>query len=325
MQTHYLGSEQVKAYLVDLAQRLRLLDKEAPSIWVPIGPSGRELVKALIDANKDLDEKFVPAPAEFDRTSGKVVFEKSASKLIKGKKVLVIDSSVHSGATMHAVIKKLAEMGATGICSYTLVLKSGAKFVPSFWGVSIGDYDRAYFLLDSLPNNHFHDSGPAFGQVRERPRPAKAGRDPYFHIRKLSKADIDRPVVRSGTKSLDRTTWADRYYDMVSHHERSTYLLEGGEKIFGYVTFDHKHDGSLSIEAVAVGKRYRDRGYGAALIRWAETSARQKDCRSITMWAIKEQQERYKRLGYNIDPDRPAMMLDGEEYQHMSKPVLYHL
>ncbi len=45
--------------------------------------------------------------------------------------------------------------GAKQVCSYALVMKHSSGFIPSFWGVTIGDHDRAYFLLDVLPNNHF--------------------------------------------------------------------------------------------------------------------------------------------------------------------------
>jgi GNAT superfamily N-acetyltransferase len=327
MLTHYLGDEEVNGYLRDFAARLKLLGDAAPTVWVPIGPSGRELVKALVGIDKDLDEKFFPVPAEFDRATGIVEMEEGSASFLKDKNVLVIDSSIHSGHTIRAVVDKAVSLGAAGVCSYTLVLKKGASFVPSYWAVSIGDYDRAYFLLERLPNNHFHDSMPAFGQVRERPPKSKhKNRDPYFHLRKLSKTDIQRPAMPCGVESLDRTTWADRFYDMSNHSGRFTYLLESGQTTYGYVTFEFTGDGSLSIEAVAVRRDQRDKGYGAALIRWAETSARQADCRRITMWGITDQVEKYERLGYRRDPNREPMRLDGgEEYSFMSKPVLYHL
>lgn len=326
MQTHYLGNEEVKAYLRDFAARLKSLGSLAPTIWVPIGLSGRELAKMLLAVEPTFDKAVIPVPVEFDRMKSEVVLEGGTSERLAAKHVLVIDSSIHSGFTIRAVCDKVAEFGAAGVCSYTLVLKRGASFIPSYWAVSIGDFDRGYFLLDSLPNNHFHDSGPQFGQVRERPRrKTPAGRTPYFHIRKLSKTDIDRHRIDSGTRSLDRTTWADRYYDMVSHEGRITYVLQAGNAIHGYVTIDLKPEEALSIEAVAVAMDQQGHGYGAALIRWAETCARQNECRVISMWGIKEQLSRYQQLGYKTDSSKPAMTLDGEEYHFIYKPVLYHL
>lgn len=326
MQTHYLGTEEVRGYLRDFVARLKVLGESGPKVWVPIGTSGRELVKELIEVSKDLDGEFTPVPAEFDRQKSAVIFENDAAGQILGKNVLVIDSSVHSGYTMRAIVDKVCALGAVGICSYTLVMKRGASFIPSYWGVSIGDYDRAYFLLKSLPNNHFHDGGSAFGQVRERPaKITHPNRDPYFHLRKLSKSDLERPSILSGLSSLDRTTWADRYYDMLNHEGRITYLLEAGLAIHGYVTIDFRNGSILSIEAVAVDKALHGRGYGAALIRWAETLARQSQCRTITLWSIKDQMPTYKRLGYSIESEKRSIVLDGEEYAFMSKPVLYHL
>jgi len=72
--------------------------------------------------------------------------------MIKDQNVLVMDGAIHSGTTMKAVIDALKKHGAKQICSYGLILKRGAVFVPSIWGMVIDDYDRAYYLLTRLPN-----------------------------------------------------------------------------------------------------------------------------------------------------------------------------
>lgn len=124
---------------------------------------------------------------------------------------------------------------------------------------------------------------------------------------------------------MDRTTWGDRFYDMLNHKGRITYLLEAGKNIRGYVTIEFRDEGILNIEAVAVEENFQKQGYGSALIRWAETLARQSQCDKITLWGIKKEVSKYEYLGYKIESGKNPIGLDGEEYTPMSKPVLYHL
>jgi GNAT superfamily N-acetyltransferase len=274
-----------------------------------------------------LQTTAIPFPAQYDRDSEEVSFSEDPATAIKGKNVIVMDSSIHSGITMRRVVEAISKFGASKICSYTLVLKQSASFIPSFWGVTIGDYDRAYFMLNCLPNNHFHDALCGHGQVRERPPQRKDGktRNPYFHIRKLSRSDLGRPTIVSGLDSLDRTQWEDRYYEMTSHPSRTTYVLEASNEIVGYLTVDRGSDFSFSIEAVAVRRDRQGLGYGPALLRWGETIARQSDFRRITLWAINEKVEFYKSKRYRVIPDVAPMQLGTETYTHMTKPVLAHL
>ncbi len=321
MQTHYLGNEEVDAYLTDLARRLLALQGDRPEVWVPLGPSGRELAKRLLTLEPQLETTSV-LPAEYDRDNDKIAFEQGAAAAINGKRVMVLDSSVHSGKTMGRVVHEVYSFAAAGVCSYTLVLKQSASFIPSFWAVTIGDYDRAYFLLDCLPNNHFHDQVAAI-QIRQRPAPIAKKRSPYFHIRKLNESDLVRPLVVSETKSLDRIPWEDRYYEMKSHPERVTFVLETVEGIIGYLTIERR-DGILTIEAVAVSKGHSGFGYGGALLRWGETIARQTNSKSLRLHAIKSELGFYEKFGY-VRVSEDELNLGDEIYCLMTKPVLHHL
>lgn len=314
MQTYYLGDAEVEAYLRDLAKRLQGITHNPPNVWIPIGPSGLELANVLASVEPRLDQAKKLVPAEFDRDSGKVTFEATASTEINGRYALVLDSSIHSGYTMRRVVQKAMELGAANVCSYTLALKRSSKFVPSFWAVTIGDYDRAYFLLDTLPNNHFYHSHSPHDKTRT----------PYFHVRKLSDDDIGRPPVISGVDSLDRAKWEDRYYDMKAHAGRITCLLESAGEIIGYLTIEHDGD-TLSIEAVAVDKRHKERGYGAALMRWAETIARQSEFRQISLWAIDQKVGFYKARNYKEVSGIEPLQLGEEKYTLMTKQVLAHI
>ena len=112
-----------------------------------------------------------------------------------GKNVFLFDGAVHSGSKIQNCARKILGLGATGICTYSLVLKHSSKFIPTLWGLSISDTDRAFFLLDSIPNNRL-DAGPH----QDSP--------PYVHIRALSENDLDIATVVSGVPSLDRVTWS---------------------------------------------------------------------------------------------------------------------
>ncbi|MBN1344844.1 MAG: GNAT family N-acetyltransferase [Phycisphaerae bacterium] len=323
MNTHYLGGEEVRAYSRDLVRRIRDLGNKMPRVWIPIGRSGREILKKLLEVDPELDSRIVPVPAEFDRDHDHKAttarFEKGAKARITGKNVLVMDGAVHSGRAMLSVVRKASELGAAGVFSYTLVLKRSSVFVPSFWGVTIDDHDRAFFLLEELPNNRFTcaPSGPEY-------KPPQ--RTPNFHIRMLMKQDLELPKFKCGLKSLDRLTWSDYYYDMVnSDRDFWIYLLEVGTRIAGYVSFSLRDGGWLSVESVAVRRVDRGKGYASALMRWAETNARQFGCEESRLWAIEREVHKYEHLGWKKVQHEEPLCLDDGRYHRMCKRILYHL
>src|SRR5207302_1003484 len=183
-----------------------------PTVWFPIGRSGEVLIERLLLRFPKLTEETVIDRVNFDRKTSQTFFtDGDPADALAGTHALVIDSSVHSGGTMLRVLKAVGAYKPASVSSYTLVLKRSSTFVPSLWGVMINDHDRAYFLLDQLPNNRLHKS------VHNT------------HIRRLTKDDFNVPPVVSGLNSIDRVTWGDRFYDMAcSEHERRTYFLEQG-------------------------------------------------------------------------------------------------
>lgn len=325
MNTKFLGDDEVDAYLRDFADRLLQMSKMRPTVWVLIGPSGRELAKRLVHVKPELETSATAVPIEYDRDSERVSVSNGGRSQIAGKRVLVLDSSIHSGFTFQKAIAAIYAWGARDVCSYSLVVKQSSAFVPSFWGVTIGDHDRAYFLLSELPNNHFHDNFCLRGQVRERPvsRALPEKRSPFFHLRRLCSSDMEKNRVKSGTPSLDRVNWADRYYEMRSNPDRLTYVLETGNRITGYATID-RNETELHIEAIAVDVKAQGKGYGAALLRWAETFARQSDLRRIYLWGIDKHVPMYEKYKYR-KVDNQQICLDDGTYFLMTKPVLSHL
>lgn len=216
---------------------------------------------------------------------------------------------------MYDCVSKVVAMGAERVCTYSLVIKKGTKFVPSMWGVTIEDVDRAFFLLDTIPN-HRLDAGSPHGTDPRRPI--------YVHMRALAEGDTDKPPVISGLESIDRVTWSDRYFDMkVGHDKRCTYLLEHGPRIVGFVTLSHPDEETLSIDEVAVDKRERKKKYGPVLLRFADTMARSYNCRRVRLYAISDRVEWYKGFGYE-QAGTEVLKLGMEGYLPMQKAVVYN-
>jgi hypoxanthine-guanine phosphoribosyltransferase/N-acetylglutamate synthase-like GNAT family acetyltransferase len=307
MYTHFIGAEEVDAYLREFAGRLLKLGDEMPTLWCPIGRSGAVLLERLLRVGgPQLADRVQILSVSFERDEDKVVFSDGDPKAdVKGRRVLVIDSSVHSGTSMHRVVQEIDACSAEGVCSYSLVVKNGSNFVPSFWAVLIEDHDRAYFLLDELPTQRLNRH------------------DPYLHLRRLAQKDLNSLPVKSGLKSLDRITWSDRYYDMVNSESQVTYLLEVGRKIVGYLTCQSKDHRTLCIQEVAIDSALTGRRLGGALMRWGETVARCTRCEEMELWAIANQLDFYKGQGFEHVPKPPMELAEGESYLLMRKRIVY--
>ena len=308
MVTHYLGSQEVDAYLADFLQRISNFGDTRPTVWLPIGPSGRILARRLLQQRAAPVDETVIVPVHFDRPTKAVTMEIDSVDDIANKNLLVLDSAAHSGATMLAVVRKAQELRAAMVVSYSLVLKRKSTFVPTFWGLTIGDHDRAYFLLDNIPNNRLRSR---FGGA---------------YLRQLVSEDVaSLPPMLSGLEAMDRITWADRWFDIqCSERERSTYLLYVDRDVAGYITFAiSERYAALTVDEVAVREDLRGQGLGGALLRWAETTARQVGASELNMWAIEDQVPKYEKLGYATVPGVSSMKLEAKDYFFMRKRVVY--
>ncbi len=247
--------------------------------------------------------------AVFDRpTKGVTFLDLDAVADLAGKTVLVLDSAIHSGSTMHCVVREAYEQGASAVVSYSLVLKRRATFVPTYWGLTIGDFDRAYFLLKKIPNNRLRSD--AVGT----------------YLRRLASEDVDTlGAVPCGLDAMDRVSWGDRWWDIQSsERERSTYLLYVGTELCGYVTFVISGD-AVTIDEVAVREEFRGRKLGGLLCRWAETMARQARASELNLWGVENQVATYERFGYTKEPSEKPRLLEGKQYFFMRKPIVYNV
>jgi predicted GNAT family N-acyltransferase len=316
MITYFFGREEVTAYLRDFLDRLARFEP-APEVWCPLTESGTALLEAMLDLVRDVYPqlgKVVVVSAVADERTVRFV-DKNAAELVRGKNVLIFDGAVHSGRLLTDCVTQVTEMGAQQVCTYSLVIKRGTKFVPTIWGITIEDVDRAFFLLDTIPN-HRLDAGSPHG--REPSKPA------YVHMRALAEQDTGKPPVVSELESIDRVTWGDRYFDMkVGHNKRCCYLLEQGKNIVGFVTLSHSDDETMSIDEVAVDKAQKKKKFGAVLLRFSDTMARSYNCRTVKLQAVSTKVDLYKGFGFQ-PVGSEVLKLNSEEYLPMEKTVVYN-
>lgn len=202
---------------------------------------------------------------------------------------------------MSGIATVLAASKPRSITTCALGLRRTSSFIPSLWGVMVGEHDRVLLLDNILANNRLTEKLP------------------HVHFRKLCPEDSGKKQVCVRVPSMDRLTWDDRLFDMsCSEHERCTYLLEVGHKIVGYLTVHGRHRNSLMIDEIAVDKAYQGCGYGGALLRWAETLARFSNHKLLELWAIENEVGFYRKNEYEVVGSE-SLTLGEEKYVLMVK------
>lgn len=315
MRTHFLGKAEVGAFAADLAARLVDLHTTsptaAPKVWVSLGVSGDKLTAVLLDKV----EGTPAAPtliyrAGFDRStstpSGRDGDELPTDLQDAG--VLVIDAAVHSGSSMRHLIDALSARSCTTILSYSLVVKVTSEFVPSLFGMMIGEHDRAFFQLDRIPNN----------RLLTRP--------PFGSIRLLREDDIKRTpdYVVCGVPSIDRLTFGDLWY-YIKTQGSQVYLFELGGRVVGFIHFKQLAGNRLFVDLLASHREVQGQGIGGVLMRWAETYARAARLSSVELWAIDDRVAFYEWLKYEKTGETMDLGGAGELYHHMRRRLLYNI
>lgn len=246
----------------------------------------------------------------------RITYDRSTDKLtaldgetipddLSDTKVFLIDSAVHSGATMRAVATNLARRGAS-LMTYSLVLKRTSEFIPSFFSLLIDEHDRALFQLQKLPNNRLQT--------------------PFGYLRAINADDVKRTpnALRTSVASIAKITFGDLYYDKIAH-DGLVYLYEQDNEIRGYVHFTCQPHGILAIDTILTDQAHVGKGIGGAMMRWAETFARSRRCTSIELWSIENQRDFYLNQYFELTDDKPIYLGDGETYYRMTKRVLYNV
>ncbi len=131
---------------------------------------------------------------------------------------------------------------------------------------------------------------------------------PSFFIRPAAAADqgtVESIAESAYSVYLDRM---DRkpfpMLDDYGRHIRDgrIYVLEKDSDVLGYVVIMDDGNGTLLLDNVAVAPRCKGRGYGSALIAFAESFGRAKGYPFITLYTnvvMTENQAIYRHLGYS--------------------------
>ena len=150
---------------MDLQARLTALGSDFPKIWFTLGLSGDKISTVIL---KSLDPSFLAdvtlVRASYDRKSNNITLRDGAGwPTFAEDPILLIDSAVHSGASMSMAADALYRNGAKNVISYSLIVKRTSDFIPNYFGMLIGEHDRALFQLERLPNNRLQIKRP-FGR-----------------------------------------------------------------------------------------------------------------------------------------------------------------
>lgn len=312
MVTYFLGEEETRAYLREFFERFRRFE-EPPALFCPITESGNELLRAMValvaQEFPELAERVQFLPIAVDE-SYNVTFVGAPEESIPGRHVLLLDGAVHSGRMMSACAEAVLNYNPVGLSSYTLVLKRGSTFIPTFWSLMIHETDRAYFLLKAIPN-HRLDVG--------------SNKQPPVHLSRLCKKTVSLPKVTTGVSSMDRVEWSERLFQMqATEYQTCTYLLRHGSLVVGYLTLHKSGDDTLVIDELAADQKQQGKGYGGILLRFADTFARQGDCIFVRLNAIEDKVPMYQRFSYQLISDKEPLELGPERYFPMQKRLLHH-
>lgn len=312
MNTIFLSDEEVGKYLKDLCKRLKGPNERMPTVWCPIGLSGGSIAKAAFREVDDLlKAQIIIIPIAYNRTKGEISFpgEADPGSVIKGKRVLLMDGSIHSGNTFRKAYLSIEAMQPLEISSYSLVVRAGASILPNYFGVMIGDHDRALFLKETFPNNRLFACGC---------------------VRKLADADQTLPKIVCEREFIDKFSWGDLIYEMRVDTRRQTYVYEQyvygkeQERIKGFVSFRITPGDDILVDTLATNKSCKKQGVGGNLIRWAETCGRNHHCNTIHLWAVDDRKEWYYEKGYEFCGEKP-LVLDDITFHLMRKKMLYNL
>lgn len=319
MTTYYLGLNETRAYLLDLLRRLERFESR-PTVWCPITRSGEELLKIMLELAAEKFPQLIEGvrlvSIDVDNGRTEASFPNENAEDLRGQSVLLIDGAIHSGGMMSVCAGEVLKYEPTELASYALVMKRGSSFIPTLWGLMMEETDRAFFLLDEIPNHRLDAIG------HNRPTQKK---QPQVHLQRLNEQMLTAPLLTSGVASMDRMRWSDRHFQMVaSGNQTCTYVLQRGAKIVGFVTLHGLPCGGLMVDEVVTDPEQRSKGYGGILMRFADTLARQGKCRAVRLLAIKNKVEYYEKHEYSRVSDAKPIRLDDEEYHPMEKAVLYH-
>jgi N-acetylglutamate synthase-like GNAT family acetyltransferase len=314
MHTYLLGDDEVRRFALGMASRLGEMGTSAPKVWFTLGVSGDKMaaeIGKLLGPKGQPNEVYKLGCA---RPANTIFYRgpKPSEPRFNLDVAFVVDSAVHSGSSFTAAANFLHKNGVRSFITYSLVVKRSSSFIPTYFGLLIGEHDRAYFQLEEIPSNRLSMS--------------RTPVQPFGHMRAICADDAKGPPrsLNTGTPSIDAITFADLWYD-VKAHGKNVYFFEVGGDIAGLVAFKMQSSGVMLLDTIARDKSFKGLDVGGIMWRWAETFARSSRCAAIDIWAIQNKIGWYKTLGFEEIPNETLDLGPAEKYQRMRRRILYNV
>jgi hypothetical protein len=331
MHTYLPADSTIKGCLRDYLRRLELGDdtdecrsRLSEITWVPLGASGRSLLRRLTEVLPEKSQNYLPQSELYTLTAiykreTKLVYFAGypdislnnfeslptvARQRLKNRRVVVLDSSIHSGISMRMVCQLVQAFDPQWVSTYTLCLKSGARFIPNYFSLLIHDWDRSLFWLDHIPVN----------------RLAKNVHDKNIQLRSLESGDDVADLDRKNIANDGLEICID--FENGSSNSLHNYVCSWKNEICGHLLFQW-----VGNKNTGIGCRIRkikivqstDINLLLLLLRWSETCARQQCCRFIELRCIEPTiYRRFVNLGFKPVGDSGSGVLR-HEILHLTK------
>jgi GNAT superfamily N-acetyltransferase len=272
-----------------------------------LGESGDKIAEILLrHLPPDFRDRIDLQLIYYNRTEGNVEY-RDGSDLPSSvdAPVLIIDGAVHSGTSMYEAVKTLKGSGITDVITYSFVVKRSSFFIPNYFGILIDEHDRPYFQLDRIPNNLLREEAP-FGVMR-----------------RISADDAasEKQFLETGVPSIDRTSLGDLWYADQTEGSQ-VYVYQYEDSVAAFISFKLESLGALYVDIIATDAKYRGRGLGGLLMRWAGTYARSCCCKSIDLRAHVDRLSFYEHYGFTV-VGATIEIGAGEAYTLMRKQIIY--
>jgi ribosomal protein S18 acetylase RimI-like enzyme len=263
-------------------------DSHALPTLVAIGSSGELVLKDLVEA--------IPNEIRSGLKTQTVQVSESDSRItnlpdrVAGQEFLVCDGIVNTGKTMAKTRAALLGQGASSVRTLALVVRNGASLIPNFYSISIDKHDEVFFGDELYPIRSYKNGC----------------------IRLASDRDAE-VTINHGVDFLARRIGD---YIHAPDHKPSdgwrTYLIESLQgKIVGVLHFNHKPNGNVFVDTVAVKVDEQRRGYCAALLSFLEDYCRFNGVHRARLQSVENAVSIYEKYGFVRTGKAPSVRAEG--------------
>ncbi|WP_199026607.1 GNAT family N-acetyltransferase [Ralstonia sp. ASV6] len=315
MKKIFIEDQRVDSFLADLRNQLEkavLSDAKVPIetlFVVGVGESGTQMAQRLIKQLKatpisDFNNQhimFVSVQKD-EQKSGQIIAvidegvqytldevwpPADNGQLSRSVAFLVIDGVCRSGHTLTSVYAHLRKFSAR-VWTYAVAVNADSAFIPTWYGCLYEGGEYVMLVRDGITPNtalsHYstQGSGPGSGSPALVLRPPLEG-DPEFN-------------VGESATSIARYKSEDRYFDATTR-AKHIMVLEWNSVPVGFVAY-HIEDETLWIHHIVSCQSRSEPGVGTALYNHVENYAKLRGCENISLWAIEDKVNWYKKRGF---------------------------